>query len=58
MRFRGSGGTRLVHTINGTASSINRPIVALLENHQQGDGSVMIPEALRPYTGFDAIRPS
>jgi seryl-tRNA synthetase len=58
VRFRGSEGTRLVHTLNGTASSINRPIVALLENHQQADGSVLIPEALRPYTGFDAIRPS
>lgn len=45
----------MLHTLNGTASAIGRTILALLENHQQGDGSVVIPEALRPYTGFDVI---
>ncbi len=58
IRFREPGaGTRLVHTLNGTATAVGRTIVALLENHQQGDGSVLIPEALRPYTGFDRLQP-
>lgn len=58
IRFRsGSEGTRLVHTLNGTACAVGRMIVALLENHQRGDGSVGIPEALQPYTGFTEIRP-
>ena len=57
VRFREPGGTRLVHTLNGTACAVGRTIVALLENHQQADGSVSIPEALRPYTGFDKIEP-
>jgi seryl-tRNA synthetase len=58
IRFRADGGTRLVHTLNGTACAVGRTIVALLENHQQAGGSVVIPEALRPYTGFDRIDPS
>ncbi|HWC13578.1 MAG TPA: serine--tRNA ligase [Actinomycetota bacterium] len=58
IRFRsGSDSTRLVHTLNGTACAVGRTIVALLENHQRGDGSVAIPEALRAYTGFDEITP-
>lgn len=52
IRWRGGGGTRLVHTLNGTACAVGRTIVALLENHQRADGSVAIPEALTPYTGF------
>ena len=55
IRFRDGGGTRLVHTLNGTACAVGRMIVGLLENHQRGDGSVAIPEALRPYTGFDTL---
>jgi seryl-tRNA synthetase len=57
VRFRSDEGTRLVHTLNGTACAVGRMIVALLENHQRGDGSVSIPEALRPYTGFDSLEP-
>jgi seryl-tRNA synthetase len=45
------------HTLNGTACAVGRTILAILENHQQPDGSVMIPEALRRYTGFDVIEP-
>ncbi|MFP5297511.1 MAG: serine--tRNA ligase [Actinomycetota bacterium] len=56
IRFRGAEGTQLVHTLNGTAFAIGRTIVALLENHQQADGSVRIPEALRAYTGFDTLQ--
>lgn len=55
IRYRANGGTRLVHTLNGTACAVGRTIVALLENHQRADGSVAIPDALRPYTGFDEI---
>ena len=58
IRFRTGGGTQLVHTLNGTACAVGRTIVALLENHQRGDGSVAIPEALRPYTGFDTLTPT
>jgi seryl-tRNA synthetase len=57
IRFRDGGATKLVHTLNGTACAVGRTIVALLENHQRGDGSVVIPEALRPHTGFDSIEP-
>ena len=59
IRFRsGSDSTRLVHTLNGTACAVGRTIVALLENHQREDGSVAIPEALQPYTGFTELRAS
>ena len=47
----------LVHTLNGTAVALSRTPVALLENHQQADGSVTIPKALQPDTGFDRIGP-
>ena len=57
IRFRTGSGAQLVHTLNGTACAVGRTIVALLENHQREDGSVSIPEALRPYTGFDELRP-
>jgi seryl-tRNA synthetase len=57
IRFRAEGGPRLVHTLNGTGCAVGRTIVALLENFQRGDGSVRIPEALQPYTGFKEIKP-
>ncbi len=51
IRFRRKGkrGTELVHTLNGSALAAGRTVVAILENFQQEDGSVIIPEALRPY---------
>ena len=55
IRYRAEKGNELVHTLNGTAVAVGRSILAILENHQQADGSVVIPEALRPYTGFDVI---
>lgn len=56
IRYRGeSGKPRFVHTLNGSALALPRIVAALLENNQQADGSVTIPEALRPYTGFDRI---
>jgi len=55
VRFKDADGkNRLVHTLNGTAVT-GRALIALIENHQQADGSIRIPEALRPYTGFDVI---
>jgi len=56
-RRRGSKKNEFVHTLNGTAIAIARTLIPLLENHQQADGSVSVPEALRPYTGFDVIGP-
>jgi seryl-tRNA synthetase len=50
-------GNQVLHTLNGTACAVGRTIIAILENHQRPDGSVQIPQALRPYTGFDQIEP-
>jgi seryl-tRNA synthetase len=54
-RAKGEKGTRLAHTLNGTAVAITRALVALLENYQQADGSVVIPEVLRPWVGKERI---
>jgi seryl-tRNA synthetase len=53
IRFRRKGQTRteLVHTLNGSGLAVGRTLVAVLENYQQEDGSVLIPEPLRPYMG-------
>jgi seryl-tRNA synthetase len=53
VRFRRKGekGTQLVHTLNGTAVALSRALLAILENYQQSDGSVLIPDVLRPYMG-------
>ncbi|MGD8215362.1 serine--tRNA ligase [Aestuariimicrobium sp. Y1814] len=51
IRGRFEGGTRPVATLNGTLCAMTRMIIMLLENHQQADGSVRIPEVLRPYLG-------
>ena len=46
---------RFVHTLNGSGLGVPRVLIAILESYQQPDGSVVIPEVLRPYTGFDVI---
>ena len=53
IRFKRKGqkGTQLVHTLNGSGLAVGRTVAAVLENYQQADGSVMIPDALRPYMG-------
>lgn len=51
VRLRDEKGTRPLATLNGTLCAIPRTIVAILENHQQADGSVRVPEVLRPYLG-------
>jgi seryl-tRNA synthetase len=50
-RKAGEKGTRFVHTLNGSGLAVGRTMIALLENYQRHDGSVMLPEALRPYMG-------
>ncbi len=59
IRFKpeGKGKTEFVHTLNGSALAVGRTWLAVLENYQQADGTVMIPEALRPYMGTDRITP-
>ena len=46
-----------VHTLNGSGLAVGRTLVAILENFQEKDGSVRIPDALVPFTGFDRITP-
>ncbi len=57
IRFRREGkkGTEFVHTLNGSSLAIGRTVVAILENYQQKNGSVVIPDVLRPYMGTDKI---
>ncbi len=50
-RVKGEKQTRFVHTLNGSALAVGRTLIAILENCQQADGSVAVPEALRPYMG-------
>ena len=60
IRFKRKGqkGTQLVHTLNGSGLAVGRTVAAILENFQQADGSVVIPEALRPFMdGKDVIAP-
>ena len=57
IRYRPDGGgrPRLLHTLNGSGLAIPRVMIAIMENFQQEDGSVVIPEVLQPYTGFAVI---
>ena len=59
IRYRPDGGgrPRYVHTLNGSGTALPRMIISILECYQQPDGSVTIPEPLRPYTRFDSIEP-
>ena len=50
-RPKGAKDTRFVHTLNGSGLAVGRTLVAVMENYQQADGSIVIPEALRPYMG-------
>ena len=55
-KVKGEKGTQFVHTLNGTAIAISRALVAILELYQRKDGSIAVPEALRPWVGKDEIR--
>ncbi len=58
IRFRdGAGNNRVVHTLNGTAVTSSRTLLAIMEIYQRADGAVEVPEVLRPYAGFDLIGP-
>jgi seryl-tRNA synthetase len=56
-RPEGTGKAEFVHTLNGSGLAVGRTLIALLENYQQADGSVVIPDALRPFVdGTSAIK--
>jgi seryl-tRNA synthetase len=56
IRFKDSEGkNRFVHTINGSGLAVGRTFAAILENFYQEDGTVLIPEVLQKYTGFDRV---
>jgi len=50
-RPKGAKDTRFVHTLNGSGVAVGRALIAMLENYQEEDGSVRVPEALKPYMG-------
>ena len=52
---KGQKGTQFLHTLNGTAIAVSRALIAILENYQQADGSVVVPEVLRPMVGKERI---
>ena len=58
IRYKSEDGTKAVATLNGTLVAIPRMIVAVLENHQNADGSVNVPQALRPFLGKDVLLPA
>jgi len=59
IRYRRDGGRpQLLHTLNGTAIAVSRALIPILENYQQEDGSVLIPEALVPYVGKKVLEPA
>ncbi len=60
IRYRPEGGGRpaFVHSLNGSGLALPRVVISILENFQQADGTVVIPEVLRSYTGFDVIAPA
>lgn len=56
-RVKTEEGNDFAHTLNGTACAIGRTMLMIFENHQQADGTISIPEVLRPFCGFDVIEP-
>jgi seryl-tRNA synthetase len=59
IRYRRDGGRpQLLHTLNGTAIAVSRALIPILENYQQEDGSILVPEALVPYVGKKALQPT
>jgi len=55
VRKKGEKGTHFVHTLNGTAVAISRALIAVMENYQQADGSIVVPDALRKWVGKERI---
>ena len=56
-RVKSESGNQLVHTLNGTACAVGRTLVFLFEHYQDTDGGFVVPDVLRPYTGFDRVAP-
>ncbi len=54
-KTKGEKGTHFVHTLNGTAVAISRALIAIIENYQQADGTVVVPDVLRPWVGKERI---
>ena len=52
---KGEKGTHFVHTLNGTAIAISRAMIAVMENYQQADGTIAVPEVLKAWVGKDVI---
>ena len=52
------GSLNFVHTLNDTGVALGRAIIAIIDNYQQEDGSILIPKVLQEYTGFDIIKKS
>ena len=57
IRFRNGKKSEFAHTLNGSGLAVGRTWVAVIENYQQKDGSVIVPEALRPYMNAEVIHP-
>ena len=57
IKYKDENGTNYLHMLNGTAMALTRAMIAIIENNQQADGSILIPKNLIPYTGFDRIVP-
>jgi seryl-tRNA synthetase len=58
-RPEGEKGTKFVHTLNGSGLAVGRTLVAVVENYQQADGSVTVPEVLQPYLrGLNRLEPA
>lgn len=55
-KHKNEKGTHFVHTLNGTAIAISRAIIAIMENYQQADGSIQVPQVLQPWVGKEVIR--
>jgi seryl-tRNA synthetase len=55
-RMKGASGSTFVHTLNGTACALGRTLVFLFEHYQDG-GAFVVPDVLRPFTGFDRVEP-
>ena len=54
-KIKDEKGTHFLHTLNGTAIAVSRALVAIMENYQRADGSIVVPEVLRPCVGCDLI---
>jgi seryl-tRNA synthetase len=54
-RVKGADGSQFVHTLNGTGCAVSRTLVFLFEHYQDGEGGFVVPDVLRPYTGFDRV---